>query len=147
MPRHPDFEAAPREPILEPFRQSVGQLVLDGEVAGLIATQVDSFATRLGGWLWWSRWAPAREFLMVLVTAASEDSPLPEYEDPWLFVDENAETIESLQAGRWEEPDRRDPESAVVYEIRWLAGPEREAAWAEHGFDPLWEAPRGQELL
>lgn len=141
MPWSADFTDVPRDPSLDPFRDSVGHLVLSGETVGYIATRVSALGTRRTGRLWWATWS-VQEFVMVYVTSTRADSRLPEFDDPWLIPGIHDEFIASLQEGRWEETDYTHPDRvAVEYEVRWLRGPERDVAWAERGFDRTFEGP------
>lgn len=139
MPWSADFTDVPRDPSLDPFRDSVGQLLLNDETVGYIATRVSALGTRRAGRLWWATWS-VQEFVMVYVTSTRADSRLPEFDDPWLIPDVNDDAIGSLHQGRWEETDHTHPDrAAIAYEVRWLRGPERDGAWADYGFDRTFE--------
>lgn len=141
MPWSADYSDVPRDRSLDLFRDSIGHLVLHDHPVGFIATRVSALGTRESGRLWWATWS-VQEFVMVYVTSTRSGSGLPEFDDPWLIPDSHDEAIASLREGRWEETDFSHPDRVgVEYEVRWLDGPERHAAWAAHGFDRTDEGP------
>lgn len=125
------------DPMLDPFRQAVGELIHQDEVVGYVATQVACIVDAVGGRLWWTRWGDPYEFLTLVVVASTPGSPLPEWDDPWWFVDGNYSDIRDLGSGRFSYPDQRDGiDGEVAFHVRWLSGAAREAAWADLDLDP-----------
>jgi len=124
------------DPLLDPFRRAVGELIHQGEVVGYIATQVDRIVDAIGGRLWWTRWGYPREFLPLVVVASTPASPLPEWGDPWWFVDGNKSDIRDLGLGKFSYPDQRGGlDGEIVYRVRWLSGAALETVWAELELD------------
>lgn len=135
MSWRPDFAAAESSPELDPLRRAVGQLILDRRIVGYVATEAHQIAAK-SGWLWWRSWS-VEEFIALAITRQSDDSPLPERDDPWWFPGWDASRIADLAGGRLDYPDARtDSAPDVCYQVRWLTGDEFEDAWRNFGPEP-----------
>lgn len=133
VPLQPDFSNVNPEPVLQPFRKRLAELMLDGHVAGYLATQVNTMAEVRRGRLWWRHWTPPFEYLEVVVTAADGNSTLPEWEDPWWLVEDAADELNALQRDRFHWPDESSDGAEIEYHVSWLDSAKRDALWSTYG--------------
>ena len=122
---------------LDPYRDALAVVRLDGQVVGFLATKVDVLWTRAGGHLWWTHWGDPREVLGWLLTRTADDSPLPEWDGG---IDFSGSAFAELETGTTTYTDNRgtspwENRPAFTYDLEWLSGPEREAQWHKYGFD------------
>lgn len=94
------------DPLIEPFRDGLGELRLNGELAGHVATSVGEF---------WSPFRPLRRqwwvWLIVVWADGTHERSREDY-PPWTYVTEMAHGYFT-----WEESD-------VRYDFQWLPSSE-----------------------
>lgn len=134
MPWRPSFDLPlPADPALDAFRDTIARLTSDGRPVGYLAFRVTHFRSSSGGHLWWRRWGlpvEAVEWMQEMTDAEPADSGnlcegviVDPRDDAWLRNVLDGETEEF-----------RQDVAHRVYTVRWLTGPERDCAWAQHGF-------------
>jgi hypothetical protein len=79
MPWRPDWSPSPVDHRLDPYRDRGGVVLLDDGVLR-IYVQVDQMCTQVSGHLWWRRWSPPREFV-ILHMLLDEETPTDTYLD------------------------------------------------------------------
>lgn len=111
------------DPGIDAFRHALGSLTAGGVLAGYLFTRVETF------------WGPGRPFGLqngiwlyfhYLDNADADPANQEQWEEdypPWAFRDE-------LERGQFRDPDRE-----VTYQVRWLTGVERAAAFETIGMD------------
>lgn len=121
---------------LDPLRDAVAAMRLDGQTVGYLVTKVGPGWEQVSGHLWWTRWEP-REYVEWEMTRVDEDAPLPEFADG---LNDSEDVVEEFLSGRFVMTDHR-PDSGpwedrrdFTYVLEWLEGDEHDRAWTRFGF-------------
>lgn len=96
MAVRPDFSRHRPDARLTRWRGRVGRLFRAEAEVGLVLLEVEPYARRLGGRLWWTRWAASRDvmWLWTLVEGVFADTLVPD--------DEVDRELRAYEAGRFE---------------------------------------------
>ena len=142
MPLRPESSEFDHDPSLDMFRDAAAQ-VFDDRVTGFVVFRVQPWWTRIGGLLWWTRWARGVEHVEFIETVWLDavDAPDPDK----VRVDDGAagpqaEWLDDLRNGSYtfyensREAEVQDRERTLS--VRWLVGDERTKAMREWGFGP-----------
>lgn len=133
MPWKPSFAGPlPRDPVWEPFRDTVARLTFQGRTVGYLAFHVTHSARQVGGWLWWRRWAAPVEHLEWMQTMVDIEPAARATIDGGLIADPANPWLMAVRDGSVD--DFRPHLASRRYTVEWLTGHERELAWQEYGF-------------
>lgn len=67
MPLRPDFSGHRPNPRFDRYRDRVGRLFRGDNEVGLVLVEVGPYSEQIGGWLWWRRWGPSRDMLLLYI--------------------------------------------------------------------------------
>lgn len=97
VPRRPDRSQSPRtDHRLDPYRNRGGVVVLDDHQVLHVYVQVDALWTQTSGHLWWRRWSPPREFVILHMLFDDETQG-----DTWLVDDALDDELADWSKGRF----------------------------------------------
>lgn len=112
-------------PRIDPFRDRAGALTRldDGSAAGQVYIEVEQVSAQLGGGLWWRRWGPWRDSLLIYVEIGDEIDDISIGEP---HIDDE---IDEWRTGRFSHGDDE-------YAVEWLDDTETARVRTEFGFNP-----------
>lgn len=96
MSRRPTFKSDPN-PRLDPYRHRAARFDDDSGRHGRFYVQPDVIATVVGGHLWWTRWSPSQEFVILWI-----ETPEGEDADTWILPDDLKDELFDWDQGRFQ---------------------------------------------
>ena len=133
MPWRPSFdEPLPAERSLDTFRESVACLQSEGRTVGYLAFNVSHMRRYQRGHLWWRQWAPPVEVVEWMQTMVDTDTADISNMSDGIIQEHDNEWLATVRNGHVD--DFRDLYAPRRYDVFWLTGRKRDAAWEEYGF-------------
>lgn len=95
MPWHPPLGPA-RNPRLDQYRHRAARFSDDSGRRGRFYVQPDVISTAISGHLWWTRWSPPQEFVILWI-----ETPEGEDTDTWILPDDLDDELTDWARGQF----------------------------------------------
>jgi hypothetical protein len=139
LPWNPDWSEFDHDPTLDIFRDSAAE-ISDGRTTGVVAFRVSVWSSRMSGFLWWTKWTRAREYVAWLETVWPDAREAPDPEKA-LTSDGDAyppsEWLDDVRDGSYRLTLPVGPDGVAeerMLTVRWLSRDELEAAKRDWGW-------------